>query len=100
MASERDLELLDNYLRNQLNAGEQAAFEQQMAGDQSLQAEYNIQQKIAEGLRQARIAELKGMLNNVPIAAGQGGTSLLAKLGLGVGASLLVAVGIYYFSTR
>jgi hypothetical protein len=101
MASERDFELLDDYLRHQLNAGERAAFEQRLEADQALKSEYNLQQKIAEGLRQARVSELKTMLNNVPLPAGvQGGTSLLAKFGMGIGASLLVALGIYYFSTK
>ena len=101
MASERDLELLDDYLRHQLNEGERAAFEQRLEADQALKSEYNLQQKIAEGLRQARVTELKTMLNNVAVPAGaQGGTSVLTKLGLGIGASLLVGVGIYYFNTK
>src|SRR5262245_21683160 len=100
MASERDLELLDDYLRNQMNAGDAAAFEQKLEADQALKSEYNLQKKIAEGLRQARVAELKAMLNTVAVPAPQGMTSLLTKLGLGIGASLLVGAGIYYLNSQ
>ncbi len=58
MASERDLELLDDYIRERLSDADRAAFEQKLAGDAALRRELKIQQRIAEGIRTARAAQL------------------------------------------
>jgi len=97
MASERDFELLDDYLRHQLNEGDKAAFEQQLEADPTLKSEYKIQHQIASGLRQARVAELKSMLNTIPVPPATQGTSLLSKLGIGIAAAVIIGLGIYYF---
>jgi hypothetical protein len=96
MAFEKDFELLDDYLANRLSADEKAQFEKQLEADPSLKQEFNIQQRLVDGIRKARLAELKGMLNNTPIPA-PGGQALLAKLGVFAVVAGLVATGAYYF---
>src|SRR5688500_16899705 len=99
MAEERDFELLDDYLTNRLNPADKAYVENRLKQDPDLQREYTIQQNIAEGLRTARKAELKAMLNAVPIPAG-GGASLVTKL-VGAGTvALIIGVGIYLYNDK
>jgi hypothetical protein len=92
MASERDMELLDDYLRNKLSAQDKSAFEEVLRSDAGLQKEMRVQQQVVNSLRNARVAELKKMLNNVPITAlpaESTGTSVAAKI-----AAVLVIAGL------
>ncbi len=100
MAVEKDFELLDDYLSNRLNGGERAAFEKKLEADSELKQEFKVQQDLTEGIRKARTAELKSMLNNIPVAPIQGGqTSFLVKAGSWVVITGIVATGLYlYFS--
>ncbi|RAV98108.1 anti-sigma factor family protein [Pseudochryseolinea flava] len=99
MASERDLELLDDYVSNRLAGAEKSAFEQKLEGDPALKREYQVQSKIAEALRTARAAQLKAMLGAIPTPAIQGGgeSSLLSKVGMWVAASAVVGAGVYFW---
>src|SRR5687768_7409845 len=100
MASERDLELLDNYIGNRLDAAEKGAFEQKLEGDPELKREYQLQNKIAEGLRKARATELKAMLGAIPTSGLQGGgesASLASKVGMWIAASAVVGAGVYFW---
>lgn len=98
MALEKDFELLDEYLRNKLDAADKAAFEQKLQADTDLQREYKLQQKIAEGLRKARITELKNMLNNVPVSSVHGSEiSIGVKTLISLTVAGLVATGIYLY---
>lgn len=67
MAPEQKFELLEQYLRGKLSTEEASAFEQQLNSDPELQKELNFQKEVIEGIRKARIAELKAMLNKVPV---------------------------------
>ncbi len=67
MAPESKSELLDQYLSGKMSPEEQAIFEQQIKSDPLLQKELAFQKEVIEGIRRARIAELKAMLNNVPV---------------------------------
>ncbi|HEY3404604.1 MAG TPA: hypothetical protein VGK59_14540 [Ohtaekwangia sp.] len=100
MALENNIELLDNYVANRMSATEKAAFEQQLQADPQLQRELEIQQQIREGIRQARITELKTMLGNVPVSAVPG-TQLtgLAKLAIGTFAAAIIGA-VAYFSFK
>ena len=69
MASEKDLELLDQYVGNRLSPQDRAAFEKKLASDASLKNEFQLQQRVVEKIREARVKELKTMLNNVPASA-------------------------------
>ena len=98
MALERDLELLDDYISNKLGGEERKAFEQKLQNDPELKREYTLQQKVAEGIRQARVQELKGMLNNIPVPPTSGSEiSAGAKALIGIVAAGIVATGIYFY---
>lgn len=103
MASERDLELLDDYISNRLNAEERSAFEGRLEADPELKGEFQLQNKIAESIRMARKAELKAMLGAIPTASipqgGEGHLSLPAKIGAWVAATAIVGTGIYFYLT-
>lgn len=98
MASERDLELLDDFLGNRLDEKERLAFEQKLKADPELQSEYELQQKLIEGIRKARINELKAMLNNVPVPSLHSGPATVVKLAAAAVVTAVVVAGIYYFN--
>lgn len=100
MAVEKDFELLDDYLANKLNAEDAAAFEKQAQADPQLAQELNIQKGLVEGLKKARAAELKAMLNNIPVAPVNGGNSALVKTGTWVVVTGLVATGLYFYFSQ
>jgi hypothetical protein len=97
MAAESDLELLDNYLANRLDPQGKAAFEQKLDTDPSLKSEFELQQQFINGIKQARIAELKSIMNNVPVPAVQGGTAVAAKIALWAVLVGVVGTGIYFY---
>ena len=98
--TERELEMMDDYLSNRLNAEDKSAFEQQVQADPRLAQEIDIQKGLVEGLKQARVAELKTMLSNVPVSPINGGTSLLTKVGTWAVVAGLVITGIYFFAAQ
>jgi len=88
------IELIEDYLTNRLDEGAKSAFEQQIAADPQLKAEVNLQREIIESVKQARISELKAMLNNVPIG---GGASLtIGKVALATLSAGLVGTFLYF----
>ncbi|MFZ2904824.1 MAG: hypothetical protein WAZ98_01355 [Cyclobacteriaceae bacterium] len=101
MAVERDFELLDDYLSNRLSGEERSAFEKKLETDPELKQEVRFQQDLVEGLRKARMAELKSFLNNVPISPAPGGqSSMLLKTGSWVAVTGLVATALYFYWSR
>jgi hypothetical protein len=96
MASERDFEMLDDYIGNRLSGAEKAAFEGRLNADPELQRELKLQQGIVDSLRKARAAELKAMLNNIPPSAIPAETSSVARWA-GVALVVIVAVGLYFY---
>jgi len=96
MASEKDLELLDDYLANRLHGDQKASFESKIEADGDLRSEYKLQQSLVEGIRKARVAQLKSTLNNVPIPAATP-VSLVAKLSTSLVVAGIVGAGIYFF---
>lgn len=98
MASEKDFDILDEYAGNRLNPHDRAAFEKQLESDAELKNELSLQREIIEGIRTARKAELKSMLNNVPVSSiPSEGMSTAAKLGLWVIVAGLVSTGLYFY---
>jgi len=101
MVTERDFELLDDYLSNRMDAAEKASFEQKLQANPDLQTEHNLQQNLVSGLKKARMAELKTMLGNVPVSIpAKGGFSIGAKIGLTAVVAALVTTGIYFYVTE
>lgn len=98
MASEKDLELLDQYVSNRLTAQDKIAFEQKLASDASLKSEFQVQSRIADKLREARVKELKTMFNNVPASSLEtGGTSIIGQVALWVAIVGGVGTGAYFY---
>lgn len=98
MASERDLELLDQYVSNRLSDQDKIAFEQKLQSDASLKNEHAIQRKVVEKLREARVKELKTMFNNVPAAALEtSGTSVGTQVALWVAVVGAIGTGVYFY---
>ncbi|HEY0653396.1 MAG TPA: hypothetical protein VGD65_09720 [Chryseosolibacter sp.] len=98
MAAERDFELLDDYLGNRMDEKSRAAFEQKINADQELKAEFELQQKTISAIKKARMAELKGMLNNIPVPAGPtSGVAVGAKVAIWAAVAGLIATGIYLY---
>jgi hypothetical protein len=96
MASERDFELLDDYIGNRLSNADRDSFEKRIQADPDLQRELRLQQGIVNSLRSARAAELKAMLNNIPPSAIPADTSSFLKWA-GVAVAVIAAVGLYFY---
>ena len=89
-----NFELIDDYLANRLQEQDRKAFEQQLDGDPALKEEVEFQQQVVHGVRQARVAELKSMLNNVPVSGNywSGGKIAAAVVTAGI-----VSTGLYFY---
>lgn len=95
-----NFDLIDDYLRGQLEGLEKEAFEKQLQADPSLQSEVTLQQQLVEGIQKARITELKTMLSQVPITGAiTAGAGLSAgQIAAGVITSAVVVTGtLFYF---
>lgn len=98
MAAEKDLELLDNYLAHKLGAEERSAFEQKLNTDPDLKSEFELQQQFINGIKKARMGELKTMLNNIPVpAAPTSGAAVGAKVAMWAVAVGVIGTGLYFY---
>lgn len=88
-----NFELIDDYLTGKLSGAEKTAFEQRLSAEPELKAEVDLQRQIIEGVRQARVAELKTMLSKVPVG---GSASLTTWLG-GLAAVAIVGALSFWF---
>ncbi|HNR73758.1 MAG: hypothetical protein UZ12_BCD005003456 [Bacteroidetes bacterium OLB12] len=93
-----NFDLIDDYLTNRLSEAQKESFEQQLAADPSLKADVEFQRQIIESVKRARAAELKSMLNNIPISPVSKFTSLKVAAGI-VGGALLIG-SVYLFSNK
>lgn len=95
-----NFDLIDDYLRGQLSGQEKEAFEKQLQADPSLQTEVTLQQQLVDGIKKARISELKAMLSQVPVTGAMTSGAGLSTMQIMVGAvaSAVVATGtLLYF---
>lgn len=93
-----NFELIDDYLTNHLGDAEKVAFEKQLASDPSLKADVALQKHILEGVKKARAAELKAMLQKVPVGGSASFNFPMLRMAAGVvGAGLLIAALSFYF---
>ena len=88
-------ELVEDYLTNRLDEGARKAFEQRMQGDPQLRSEVELQQGIIEGIKSARAAELKAMLNNVPIG-GSTASAITGKVILATISAGIIGTALYF----
>lgn len=95
-----NFELIDDFLTNRLGEPEKAAFEKELETNAPLKAEVALQKLAIEGVKKARAAELKAMLNNVPMGASVSMEWSALKIAAGiVGAGILVAGLTFYFKS-
>jgi hypothetical protein len=87
-------ELVEDYLTNRMDDGARSAFEEQMNADPQLKAEVNLQQGIIEGVKSARAAELKAMLNNVPV--GGASSAITAKVAIATISAGILGTILYF----
>jgi len=90
-----NFELIDDYLTNRLSEHDRDVFETQMKSDPTLKADVELQSQIVEGLKKARAAELKALLNKVPVS-GPSLSPLQIAVGV-VGTALIVSSSYFYF---
>src|SRR5690606_9094422 len=97
MAAEKDLALLDDYIANRLTQEEKIVFENKLKQDTALRQELAMQQSIVDGIRLARKAELKALLNSIHSPAIETScASLLKCAGRGI-ITLLIGTGLYFY---
>lgn len=96
MAVEKDFELLDDYLANRLQGSDRVAFEERIHSDPELAQALQNQQHIIDGLRKARMAELKAMLQAVPVPPATTGMSTFLKITAGTFSAALVGLVLYF----
>jgi len=96
MAVEKDFELLDDYLANRLQGSDRVAFEERIQSDPELAQALQNQQHIIDGLRKARMAELKAMLQAVPVPPAATGMSTFLKITAGTFSAALVGLVLYF----
>ena len=87
-------ELIDDYLANRLTEKEKNAFEQQLDGDPALKSEVEFQQQVVKGVQQARIAELKTMMNSIPVSSAGWSTGQITTAAVTVA---IVTAGLYFY---
>ena len=92
-----NFELIDDYLTNRLGEQEKVTFEQRLASDPALKADVELQKHILEGVKKARVADLKAMLNNVPVGGGLSSGLTAGKIAAGVVAAGIVATSLYLY---
>ncbi len=91
-------ELINAYLDNELTETDRMNFEKRLEGDSQLQQELALQKDVIEGIRLARKAQLKQMLNNVPVA--QTTIWSAGKIATIVAAAAIVVMGVMYFTSE
>jgi hypothetical protein len=95
MATEKDLGLLDDYLSNRMMGQEKIDFEKRLESDPSLQHELGLQKEFIEGIKKARVAELKAMLNEIAVPA-PSNSSLMIKAALTAVVVAVVGTGLWF----
>lgn len=95
-----NFDLIDDYLAGKLSKNEQAQFDAELNANAGLKAELDHQRLMVEGIRKARMAEIKAMLNNVevPQQASLWGENAWVKIAATIGVAGLLISGLYYFN--
>ena len=91
-------ELIEKYVSGRLDGVDKETFEQQIKADPTLQSNVALQKQIVEGIKKARIQQLKTMLNQVPVGpAAQVGFSAGQIVASAITATILVTGTLFYF---
>ena len=96
--------MIDDYVADKLSETAKADFERGMEADPALKSEVGVQQLIVNGIRKARAAELKAMLNQVPLSsvATWSGASLWSgwsplRMAATIGTLAVIGTGLYFY---
>ncbi|MEO0552888.1 MAG: hypothetical protein AAF149_06805 [Bacteroidota bacterium] len=91
-----NLELIDAYLREEMDSSQKSSFEKKLASDPDLKGQFEFQSKIVAGIKEARKMELKAMLDQVAVGGFQ--SISLGKTAATFLVAGLVVWSIYYFN--
>ena len=75
-----NFEKVEAYFENRLGVDEKKGFLKEVESNPELKSEFEFQRQVIEGIKEVRKAELKTMLDNVPIASVGTSTSVLSKI--------------------
>lgn len=94
-------DLINAYFRDEMTAVEKQNFEENLEKDAELKREFDFQKDIIEAVKQSRRAQLKAMLDKVPVGGSTvggstGGSTALGKAALVVAVTGLIGLGAYY----
>lgn len=89
---------MDDYLANRTSDADKVSFEKKLDADPALKSEFNSQQSVIEGIKKARVAELKNIMNNTPIPPAAGTSAIVTKVAAWVITLGIVGFGVYWFS--
>src|SRR5687768_11926335 len=94
-----NFDLIDDYVTNRLSPSERSAFEAGMHADPALKSEVETQSMIVEGIRKARAAELKAMLNKVSLggAVSLCGDWSVMKMAATIGVAGIIGTSLYFY---
>src|SRR6185503_8502985 len=93
-----NFDLIDDYLTNRLSERERGEFESGMNADPALKSEVERQGMIVDGIRKARAAELKAMLNKVSVGeASLLGDWSMIRIAATIGIAGLIGTSLYFF---
>lgn len=99
MTPQNDFEQqLDLYLSGKMNEAEMQAFEKDALQNPEFQAEVDFQKELVEGIRSFRKAELKAMLNNVPVGTGTGSFISFNLAATGIISALIIVTGLFVYN--
>lgn len=93
----KNFEKVEAYFNNELNDSEKSDFLSEVESNTELKSEYDFQNEVINGIKEARKVELKAMLDKVPIASIPAATSGLYKILIGGAASLIIGTSLWYY---
>ncbi|MFN8843286.1 MAG: hypothetical protein ACK5WV_06785 [Chryseotalea sp.] len=97
MITEKDIELIDHYLANKLSEVDKASFEKRLQNDAELSREFRLQKDIVNAIQKVRIAELKSVLNKVPITPAHSSQSTtIIKVSIGITTAIILTSLTYF----
>jgi hypothetical protein len=92
-----NFELIDEYLTGRLQGEDKVTFENQMANDPALKSEVELQKQIVDAIRKTRAAELKTMLNNVPVGTTIQADFSILRMAAGLAGAGVLAASLYFY---
>jgi len=88
---------VEAYFDNELSETEKQDFLKELESNSELKSEFDFQNEIINGIKEARKAELKAMLNKVPIAASNNSSAGLFKILASTTTILITGTALWYY---